>query len=311
MAFTVPPFLRPGSTLRIVAPASPLPSREQFLAGLGWLATRYRLRVANDVFAREGYLAGDDSRRLAALQHALVEPGTDAIVLARGGYGITRLLERLDLAPLLAAPKWLVGFSDGTALHAALQAARVCSLHASNVNGLAALHAADRYAWIRSLEGGVPVSFRGLAATRAGSAHGPAFGGNLSLLQALAAQGRLSAPAGAIWFVEDVGERPYRLDRMAISLRPHVRTAAAIVLGEFAGCHAGADGVSAERALESAWGDLGVPLVFGAPFGHGARNAPLVLGAPTTVAIEEGRRLAGSASFDAGHTARVDTNQLV
>lgn len=293
MSFTVPPFLQPGSSVRVLAPASPLPSRRQFLAGLGWLGTRYRLRMSADVFAREGYLAGADDVRLAALQSALHEEGTQAIVLARGGYGITRLLERLDLSPLVRAPKWIVGFSDGTALHVAAQAVGMCSLHASNVNGLGSLHAADRDAWIRALEGTRPgegTRFDGLVGDRAAVVEGAAFGGNLSLLQALAAQGRLTAPAGAIWFVEDVAERPYRLDRMAISLRPQLRTAGAIVLGEFFGCAPGVDGVTAVAALLSAWGDLGVPIVHGAPFGHGLRNAPIVLGSPVRVEVDSTRR---------------------
>jgi len=294
MSFTVPPFLQPGASVRIVAPASPLPSRRQFLAGLAWLGSRYRLRMSADVLAREGYLAGSDDLRLDALQRALGEEGTQAIVLARGGYGITRLLERLDLGPLVRAPKWLVGFSDGTALHAAAQAAGLCSLHASNVNGLGALHAGDRDAWIRALEGVGAAGFRhhDLRGDRVTAVEGPAFGGNLSLVQALAAQGRLSVPPGAIWFVEDVSERPYRLDRMATSLRSHLRSAGAIVLGEFFGCGPGLDGVTAETALASAWGDLGVPIVHGAPFGHGVRNAPVVLGATTRVEIDStGRAL--------------------
>lgn len=235
--------------------------------------------MSHDVLARDGYLAGNDTLRLAALQHALDEPDTSAVVMARGGYGLTRLIERLDWATFARRPKWLVGFSDTTALHVGAHAAGVCSLHASNVNGLAAAAAVDRDAWIRALEGGAPRIWNDLRATAPCEVEGPAFGGNLALLQALAAGGRLAPPPGAVWFVEDVGERPYRLDRMAISLRAYLRGAAAIVLGEFFGCEAGFDGVTAEQAIVSAWGDLGVPIVHDAPFGHGARNAPLVLGA--------------------------------
>ncbi len=280
-----PPSLLPGSTLRIVAPASPLPSLQQFFAGLGWLRSRYRVRMSRDVLAREGYLAGGDAQRLTALQSALDEEGTDAIVMARGGYGITRLLEQLDWRRFAARPKWIVGFSDATALHLAASDVGVCSLHASNVNGLASAASLDRDAWLRALEGHAAREMVGLRGSAVGEFSGPAFGGNLALLQALAAQGRLAPPAGAIWFVEDIGERPYRLDRMAYSLRAQARTAAAIVLGEFVGCQPGPDEISAHSALVSAWGDLGVPLVYGAPFGHGVRNTPLVMGARVQVRI--------------------------
>lgn len=272
--------------MRIIAPASPLPSRRQFFAGLAWLRSRYRLRMSHDVFARDGYLAGRDAVRLAALQSALDEPDTAAIVLARGGYGITRLLEHLDWRGFARRPKWLVGFSDGTALHAAANDAGICSLHASNVNGLAAAAPIDRDAWLRALEGGSRRPWPALRCTGVSTrvdVEGTAFGGNLALLQALAAQSRLTPPRGAVWFVEDVGERAYRLDRMASSLREPVRGAAAIVLGEFFACEAGSDGVTAEDALMSAWGDLGVPILHGAPFGHGTRNAPIVLGARVRV----------------------------
>lgn len=299
MPWSVPPLLRPGSTVRVIAPASPLPSRTPFLAGLAWLRQRYQLRMTAEVFAREGYLAGSDTLRLAQLQRALDEPDCEAIVMARGGYGITRLLERLDLTALRRAPKWLVGFSDGTALHAGASALEICSLHASNVNGLAALSSADRHAWIVALEQGAATRWDGLRGDRPCRARGPAFGGNLSLLQALAAAGALRPPPGAVWFVEDVTERPYRLDRMAVSLRPALRTASAVVIGELFGCTPGADGISAEAALASAWSDLGVPLVFGAPFGHGAQNAPLVFGADATVDVNAARE------------ARVELAQLV
>lgn len=277
-----PPLLRPGATVRVIAPASPLPSRQSFFAGLAWLAARYRVRARASLLARHGYLAGDDPRRLEELQSALDEPDSQAVILARGGYGITRLLERLDWSEFRRAPKWLVGFSDGTALHAMASRAGVCSLHASNVNGLGSLVAADRAAWLCALEGGAARAWH-VSGPPSIELAGPACGGNLSLLQALAAQGLLQSVDGGVCFVEDVTERPYRLDRMAISLRPWIRRAAAVVLGEFVGCEPAADGVTAEDALRSAWADLGVPVFTGAPFGHGARNAPIVLGAPVRI----------------------------
>ena len=285
-----PSSLSVGSWVRVIAPASPLP-RSSFFAGLAWLRTRYRVRMSSGVLERAGYLAGSDARRRAELQHALDEPDTAAIVLARGGYGITRLLEELEWSTFTRAPKWIVGFSDGTALLTTACAHSVCSLHASNVNGLASAASVDRAAWLDALEGRALVSWdlHATVGQPARSIRGTAFGGNLSLLAALAAHGRLTPPADAVWIVEDVTERPYRLDRMATSLRPFVRNARAVVLGEYVGCEPGPDGISAHQALCAAWGDLGVPLVWGAPSGHGARNAPWPLGAAVCVKLDAGR----------------------
>ena len=105
-------------------------------------------------------------------------------------------------------------------------------------------------------------------------------GGNLTLLESMAASGRLALPAGAILALEDVGERPYRIDRMltALLLGRHLRDVSGIVLGEFDRCEPGDDGVTSEEVLAERTARLGIPVVAGAPFGHGARNEAFVLG---------------------------------
>ena len=266
-------------------------------AGLG-VAVKYEPNVKfyDEVLAAEQKAvdAGEglfDPSVECTIPAQLDEADTAAIVLARGGYGITRLLEELEWSTFTRAPKWIVGFSDGTALLTTACAHSVCSLHASNVNGLASAASVDRAAWLDALEGRALVSWdlHATVGQPARSIRGTTFGGNLSLLAALAAHGRLTPPADAVWIVEDVTERPYRLDRMATSLRPFVRNARAVVLGEYVGCEPGPDGISAHQALCAAWGDLGVPLVWGAPSGHGARNAPWPLGAAVCVKLDAGR----------------------
>src|SRR6266540_1823178 len=110
-----PPRVQPGARVAVVAPAGPVP-RETFAAGAAILGTRYRLVYGERVFARTGFLAGSDDERTAELAAALADPGLAAVVCARGGYGLTRILERLDLAAFARAPKPIVGFSDVTAL---------------------------------------------------------------------------------------------------------------------------------------------------------------------------------------------------
>src|ERR1700689_1404941 len=113
----VPPALAPGDVLAVVAPSSPFP-RDELWRGLAWLRTRYRLSIGAGVLARDGYLAGSDGRRAEELTRALVDPQVKAVVAARGGYGAMRIVEALPWHALARSPKWIVGFSDVTALHA-------------------------------------------------------------------------------------------------------------------------------------------------------------------------------------------------
>ncbi len=288
-----PPPLRPGSLVAVCAPASPF-DRDELFRGLAWLRIRYRLRLSSSILARTGYTAGDDARRAGELAAAMADPDIEAIVCARGGYGAMRIIDDLPWDAFAGHPKWMVGFSDVTALHVVANARGICSLHASNVAGLGrAITAAERASLIHGLEG-LPVAswtdlapihtpIRGGGAGKA--ARGPLVGGNLSLLAAMAAGNRLAIPDGAILAIEDVTERPYRLDRMVTSLRlgGHLARLSAIVLGGFTQCDAGPDGVTAFEVLARCTEDLGIPVVASAPFGHGAPNHAFVLGATATL----------------------------
>lgn len=281
-----PPPLRPGSLVAIVAPASPF-DREELFRGLAWLRTRYELRLASSILERTGYLAGTDARRGAELARAMTDDRIEAVVCARGGYGVMRILDMLPWAAFAARPKWLVGFSDVCALHVAANARGICTLHAPNVTGLGRrITASERLALVDALEGRPRQTWTGLEVIHAGpTASGPVVGGNLALLEAMAAAGRLVVPEGALLALEDVTERPYRLDRMMTALRlgGHLQRAGAIVLGGFTQCDAGPDGVTATVVLRERTSDLGVPVVAGGPFGHGAPNRAFVLGARATL----------------------------
>jgi muramoyltetrapeptide carboxypeptidase len=124
-----------------------------------------------------------------------------------------------------------------------------------------------------------------LAAWHGGSATGPLIGGNLTVLFACAAAGRLSVPSGAILLIEDIGEAPYRIDRMLSALLSGgaLDRVAAVVVGDFVDCVPGRYGVPAESVLRERLAELRVPVVAGAPIGHGRRNDPVVLGANARV----------------------------
>jgi len=308
--------LRPGDVVRVVAPGSPY-DPEALEAGLSVLRDRLGLvpRARPDLGARAGYLAGDDARRLDEWREAVADREARAIFCARGGYGAMRLLPALDPAPLLAAPKLLVGFSDVTALHALLNRAGLATVHgpvvtqlgrapADAVEHLAALlsgRAPRAGAWAAPAPG---AGLTGLQTITPGRAAGPLLGGSLTLLAHLCGTPFLPPLEGAILAIEDVGERPYRLDRYLTQLRlaGALDGLAGVAVGQLSGCDGG-DGAAAEavRGLVRA---LGVPAVEGFPFGHEDRNLALPLGPRATlVAPAPGEEGPPRLLFDEGATA--------
>lgn len=273
-----PRFPAPGDRIAIVAPSSPF-DEEKYGRGAAWLGERYELVVRDDVHARRGYLAGDDERRARELNEALADPSIKAIVAARGGYGAMRIV-----ADIRWSPKWIVGFSDVTALHVEATNHNVQSLHAPMLAWLGDANEAQRAEWLAAFERGEYGAWE-VETVVAGNVEGVSFGGNLAILEACAAMGRLRVPDNAILFLEDCTERPYRLDRMLTSLigGGHLSKVSGVVLGAWSECNPGPDGVTADEVLRERLSTLGVPIVARAPFGHGAVNRPFPIGAPSAI----------------------------
>ncbi len=255
------------------------------------------------------YLAAPDAARAAQLRAALGAAGGDAqgasaraaVWMARGGYGAARTLEAAgeglfrDAPP---APLW--GFSDGTALLAAWDRAGWPAWLAPPITQLPRLDAPSarrvRAAW---REGRVD-PFEGLRPLRAGVARGPLGGGNLCLLASLVGTPWAAALRGRVVVVEDVGEVPYKVDRLLTQLRQAgaLEGVAGLVVGEFTGVSA-AQVAEIEALVARQADDLGVPAAAGLPVGHGARNAPLPVGPATgyaaTLEVPVGGGAAGGA----------------
>lgn len=283
VCYARPAALRPGDQVAVVAPAGPF-DRESFEAGLRVLAERYRPLVGEGCFAQTRYLAGDDARRLDELTAALADAGVKAVVAARGGYGTMRLLPALW--PKLQAsgfrPKPVVGFSDLTALHAALQAAGWTSVHGPVVTQLGGqpVDVVDRLVCLLESAGAPAPPLRG-SALAAGVAEGPLVGGNFSILTRLLGTPYLPPLDGAVLLLEDVGERPYRLDRMwtHLGLAGIFDRVRGIALGEFTGCEEPDADYGSAEVLAELVAETGLPCVGGLAIGHGAVNQPVPLGA--------------------------------
>ncbi len=238
-----PPALRPGDSIAVVAPASPF-DRAAFDLGLDELSNLGFQPVYDEtVFARERYVAGSAAVRASALDRAWRDPSIAGIVSVRGGFGTAHLLPLLDAAVVRDHPKVLLGYSDLTTLQMwQLQEAGVVAFQAPMLEGRLARGAAgyDRDALLRVVSTPEPagVIADSLEVFRAGEARGTIVGGTLTQVAAsLGGPWAFRPPAGHILFLEDVGERPYRLDRLVTQLR-HAGVfdaASAIVLGTFPG----------------------------------------------------------------------------
>jgi muramoyltetrapeptide carboxypeptidase len=288
----IPAPLQPGSRIRVIAPSGPF-DRTLVLRGMGWLSQRYRVEFDWSIFERSGFLAGSDARRLNELNHALADPGLCAIIAARGGYGLTRIAHLAEYGPLVRHPKWIVGFSDVTALHVEAAALGIASMHGPNAAALGRSDDWTQQRFIRALEDpGAKISFDGLRTLRPGLARGRLAGGNLSLLLACQAAGRLHLPAGAVLLIEDVTESAYRVDRMlsALFAGGAFDGLSGVVLGDFSDCP-DSQRVSVRDVLEERLAALGVPVVSGLRFGHERYNEFVALGTFAELDASAGRLL--------------------
>ncbi|MFC4062062.1 LD-carboxypeptidase [Planomonospora corallina] len=280
MRAVVPPVLRPGDTVAVVAPSGPVDAAllargAAVLEGLG-----LEVVTGAHVLDRDRHLAGSDAARAADLQEAWCDPAVAAVLCARGGYGATRILDLLDWGAMRAAgPKTLVGSSDVTALHRALESRlgvvswfgpmAACAVLADpggpEPRTLAHLSAA--------LFGEAP-PVAGDRVIVPGAAAGPITGGNLSLLAALCGTPYRLRAEGALVLLEDVGEAPYRIDRMLTQLLAAgaLDGAAGFALGSWTGCG------DPYPVLEERLAPLGVPVIAGLPVGHGTPQFSVPMG---------------------------------
>jgi muramoyltetrapeptide carboxypeptidase len=286
------PLLRPGARIGVIAPAgihdpARLERGLEIIRGYG-----HRIELFPDLLRPFRYLASNDEQRTAQLIEALSEPSWDAVWLARGGYGITRLLRRVEAAAAAGAlrPKPILGFSDATALFAALHPYRLGPLvHAPVVHSLPVTEPGSVEHLFSLLRGEAPEDLVGESWVD-GVAEGPVVGGNLCLLATLCGTPWQLDVRGCIVVIEEIGEAPYRVDRMLQQLwdAGGLRGAAGIAFGEFEGCTP-AEGASftLREVLLDAVAGLPIPVVGGLPIGHGARNRAFVWG--ERARLQEGR----------------------
>jgi muramoyltetrapeptide carboxypeptidase len=290
-----PARLQAGMTIGLIAPASPFSPEKLEATRRNMAALGLSILEGPNLHARMGYLAGSDAQRLADLHWAFQNPDVDAVWCIRGGYGCARLLPEVDYDLVRQNPKPFIGYSDITALHLAIQQrARLVTFHgpvgASDFPESTLRH--FRAALMEPVEGytlRVPDATETLPGDeyrpfliRPGRAEGVLTGGNLTLLAALVGTPFAPSYRGKIVFIEDVGEQPYRIDRMLVQLLQgsDLGEAAGIALGVFADCRPKGESpsLSLEETLRLCLGPLSMPVLHGIPFGHVPQQATFAYG---------------------------------
>ncbi len=285
--FQIPPPLQSGDLLRVVAPSGRLSSQIALDRGIAiWQERGYRVEVSAAVAAEWGYLAGEDRLRRSQLAAAWEDPACRAILCVRGGYGGMRLLEDWQWSPLIT-PKWLIGFSDITALLWSLaRHGIVGGVHAPLLTTIA-----DEPEWSRDRLFDL-VTGKALAPLRGdswvgGVATGRLLPCNLTVATHLLATSLQPDLGGVILAIEDVTEAPYRIDRMLTHWRltGMLAKVAGIAIGRFSQCEpsGGSSSFTVEEVLRDRLTDLNIPIVANLPFGHDGCNAALPVGVTATL----------------------------
>ena len=287
----LPPALKPGDTLGIVAPASPF-DRESFDAGLRVLESmNFNLAIPESIFNQDGYLAGSDQQRADLLNQLFADSDIDGIICARGGYGAMRVLPLLDRDAIHRHPKVFVGFSDITVLLDFLvQRCRMVAFHGPTVTtlGKADPSARNRFLSVLSNPETLTLSTTSSRVIQSGIAEGRFFCGNLTLFCHLTGTPFQPDFSGGILLIEDQGEAPYRIDRMLTQMRMAgcFDGLAGLALGAFSDCGS-SDAV--HRIVADRLGGLNLPILAGFEVGHATVNLTLPVGLPVRLDTDAAR----------------------
>ena len=282
MRIVKPPALRKGDVIGIAAPASPSSSEEKLARGIRYLETiGYRVTLGKYARTKHGYLAGSDIQRATDINDFFSDRNVKAIFSVRGGYGTQRILPLLDYSVIRRNPKILVGYSDVTALHMALfcraglvtfSGPMVAVEMAEGLSG-----ASEERFWQSLTTPYVPPPLRHDRDRRRirgkkNISVGRIVGGNLSLVAALVGTSYLPRREDLIWLIEEIGEQPYRIDRLLqqLKLGGLIPRSKGVVLGRFIDCEPekGKPSLHLEDIFKETFKGYRYPVCTGAHFGH-------------------------------------------
>jgi muramoyltetrapeptide carboxypeptidase len=288
----IPPYLRPGDTVGITSPAGYISLMEIRSSVELMESWGFKVQVGQSIGKRDFTFGGTDKERTADLQQMLDDPQVKAIMCARGGYGLVRIIDQLSFKSFIKNPKWVIGFSDVTVLHSHIQSNfGIATLHSKMCNSFpddwtnAEPVQISTILSIRQALTGEDFRYSALASpsNRAGIARGHLIGGNLSIIESVAGTVSDMETKGKILFLEDTGEYLYTLDRMFWSLKRRGKLAklAGLVVGGFKlkPDDPGEEfGRSVEEIVMEKVREYNYPVCFGFPVGHQRNNMALKCG---------------------------------
>jgi muramoyltetrapeptide carboxypeptidase len=283
-----PPRLNPGDTIGIVAPASPFDT-DLFDGGIQTLKSMgYRVHIPDDLFERNGFLAGSDEHRADLIHRLFSDQTIKALVCARGGYGSMRLLPVLDFSLIQKNPKIFIGLSDVSALLSAIYSKTgLVTFHGPAVTTLANTPRKTREALKAAISSDQPheLEMENGITIRSGSASGRVCGGNLNTLNHLLGTPFAPEFKDHLLFLEDRGEKPYRIDRMLTQMKQAgcFRHLAGLILGDFVDCGSQPEII---QIFTEAFADASIPIVAGCEAGHGRQNLTIPFGLEATLDAE-------------------------
>ena len=278
-----PPYLKKGSKIALVAPARKI-SRDEIAAAVKWIEEKGFVAVYDDrLFAEYHQLAGDDDFRASVLQDYLDRDDIDAILCARGGYGTIRIVDKLDFTKFAKHPKWIVGYSDVTVLHAKMQQLGYQSIHGT----MAINFEKNTKEALETLYEALIGTLNNVRTRRATSLQSDfdgaqIVGGNLSVLYSMLGSDLFPETDGKILFIEDLDEYLYHIDRMMMALKRAGKLAnlKALLVGAFTDMHDNTIpfGMTAKEIIYEKVKDYGYPVIWDYPAGHVADNRAVIFG---------------------------------
>ncbi|MFD0834621.1 LD-carboxypeptidase [Mariniflexile aquimaris] len=292
-----PPYLKAGDTVAIVAPAGILKHRTDEIEKAKKLLESWGLNtiVGNHVFNQNNHFAGTDSERKEDLQNAMDDPKISAIWSARGGYGTVRILDKLNYTKFKKHPKWIIGYSDITALHNQVNLEGFESLHAMMCTSLQDdnISIKETISTFKDALFGKPLAYTlsGSKNNRTGTASGQLVGGNLTILHTMLGSKTSLNTSGKILFIEEIGEYEYHIDRMLQSLKRagYFDNCKGVIVGDISKVRRNttAWGTSVEQLIVDALSEYNFPIAFNMPAGHEKDNRAMIFGRTIDLVVEK------------------------
>lgn len=290
-----PQALEPGAKIAIVSPASRILNDYVDKAADVLLNAGYVVEVGAHAKGQSGSYSGTLQERLADLKAAFDDDSVKAILCSRGGYGVVHLLEYFDEAYLQSHAKWVMGFSDISALHALMSSVGICSIHCQMCKHFANFGIEDESSKCITdiLKGKLPeYSVAPHPYDRTGKAEGRIFGGNMAVLNGLSSTKYNCIRPGQILFIEDIGEAVYRVERMLYELRLNgvLQHLKGLVVGQFTEYKPNVkDGEDMYDMIHRMTAEYDYPVAFDFPIGHTDRNLAIIEGANAQLDVSENR----------------------